>query len=202
MVGKTAALKNASGSVVVVGTVESAETYWNGIRIGGVDSNTGGAIDVRGRTGEVVLKPPFFQGATVYGASDLSGLTLVYFNDSNIYTRFSSSGISLDGLIGTGGQGSTFAGSSFSIGSITLLHKEETFAKTTVTGQSWVSANSYIICKPLGLTSEDHDAEDAIIEGMKFEIYNIVPGTGFDVLGFAADGTYGKYKIKCIDMGS
>lgn len=196
MEGLTVALRNASGSVVVVGTVDRAETYWNGNPTGGINSNTGGAIDIFGRTADIVIKPPFYHGSTSYNAADLSGLTLVYFNDSNIYVRLLNSGISMDGKLGTGGW--TFAGSSFSISSIDLLHKEESFATVTVTGQSWVNANSYIICKPLGLTSEDHDAEDAIVEGVRFETYNIVPGVGFDVVGHAPEGTYGKYKIKCL----
>ena len=196
MEGLTIALKNASGSISVVGTVDRAETYWNGVPTGGVNANTGGAIDLFGRTADVVLKPPFYHGSTSYNASDLLGLTLIYFNDSNVYIRLLDSGITRDGQFGTGGL--TFAGSSFSVNSLTLLHKEESFATTSVTGQSWVTANSYIICKCLGLTSEDHDAEDAIVEGVRFETYNIVPGVGFDIIGHAPEGTYGKYKINCL----
>jgi hypothetical protein len=61
-----------------------------------------------------------------------------------------------------------------------------------------VAADSYIECKVLGITSADHTPEDAILEGVKFEINNIVAGTGFDIMGYASEGTYGKYTIKCL----
>jgi hypothetical protein len=50
----------------------------------------------------------------------------------------------------------------------------------------------------MGLTSADHTAEDAIIEGVQFEINNIVGGTGFDIIGHAPEETYGKYTIECL----
>ena len=79
-----------------------------------------------------------------------------------------------------------------------LLHKEETYVVKTVTGQAWATADSFITCKVLGLTSADHSPEDAIIEGVRFEINSIVPGVGFDIIGHAPEGTYGKYQIKCL----
>jgi hypothetical protein len=50
----------------------------------------------------------------------------------------------------------------------------------------------------LGLTTADHTPEDAILEGVRFEIDNIVAGTGFDIIGHAPEGTYGKYSVKCL----
>jgi len=84
------------------------------------------------------------------------------------------------------------------IQSQTLLHKEETYRVKTVTGLSWVSSSSFITCKIMGSTTTDHDAEDAILEGVTFEINNIVNGVGFDIIGHAPNGTYGKYTIKCL----
>jgi hypothetical protein len=49
----------------------------------------------------------------------------------------------------------------------------------------------------VGLTSSDHTVEDAILDGIKFDINNIVVGTGFDIVGHALEGTYGKYSIRC-----
>jgi hypothetical protein len=40
----------------------------------------------------------------------------------------------------------------------------------------------FISCKVMGLTSGDHTPEDAILEGVQYEINNIVPGTGFDII--------------------
>lgn len=86
------------------------------------------------------------------------------------------------------------------INSTTVYHQEETYAVKTVTGQTWVTADSYITCKVLGITTADHTPEDAILEGVQFEINNIVAGTGFDIIGHAPEGTYGKYTVKCIEQ--
>lgn len=86
------------------------------------------------------------------------------------------------------------------INSTTVYHQEETYAVKTVTGQTWVTADSYITCKVLGITTADHTPEDAILEGVQFEINNIVVGTGFDIIGHAPEGTYGKYTVKCIEQ--
>jgi hypothetical protein len=82
----------------------------------------------------------------------------------------------------------------------TVYHQDATYVVKTVTGQSWVAADSYITCKVLGLTTADHTPEDAILEGVQFEINNIVVGTGFDIIGHAPEGTYGKYTVKCIEQ--
>ncbi len=79
-----------------------------------------------------------------------------------------------------------------------VRHKEGTYAIKTITGQTWVTANSFITCEVMGITTTDHTPEDAIVEGVKFDIYNIVAGTGFDIIGHAPEGTYGKYTVKCL----
>lgn len=85
-----------------------------------------------------------------------------------------------------------------SIASSSVYNQEETYVTKTVTGQAWVAADSYIVCNVLGLTTADHTPEDAILEGVKFNINNIVAGTGFDIIGHAPEGTYGKYTVKCL----
>jgi hypothetical protein len=132
---------------------------------------------------------------TGYTAEDALSLSLVVFNDTgNTYTRLVGSGIPGDGAT----AGILFAGATFAVTGLTLWHQEESYAVKSVTGQSWVTASSFITCKVLGNTTADHDAEDAILEGVRFEINNIVAGVGFDIIGHAPEGTYGKYKIKCI----
>jgi hypothetical protein len=172
------------------------------------------------RNVDIVMRGPFTQGATSYSVDDLLGMSLVTFNDKNIYTRIASSGVSGDGgfiylagISAGGPAGLTFsgryvfdsgagitynAGLTFNISGLYKVHKEDTHAITTVTGQSWVTANHYIQCRTMGLSSVDHDAEDAIIEGVRFEINNVVAGVGFDIIGHAPEGTYGKYMVKCI----
>ena len=85
-----------------------------------------------------------------------------------------------------------------SIESTVLYHQEETYVIKTLTGITWVTENMFLTCKVLGLISEDHTPEDAILEGVNFEINNILGGTGFDIIGNAPEGTYGKYTIKCL----
>lgn len=191
--GKTAALRNAGGTVSIVGTVYSSSTYWNGGVTYG--TGTGAGILPFNRSVDVEMQPPFSQGSTAYYASDLVGLSIVYLYDENIYTRLSPSGLSLDGF----SAGTTFGGgATFAISGLTLVHCETSDTILSVTGQSWVSADSFITCKCLGLTSDDHDPEDAMLEGVRFEVQNIVAGVGFDIIGHAPNGADGKYKIKCI----
>jgi len=180
-------LQNETGSISVTGTVESAESYWDG-------TVSNGAIDPLKRSADIVMKPPF---SGSYTAEDLLGLTLTIFRNDNVYTRLYGSGIVDDGYT----AGTTFGGGvTFAATSLALNHTEETFVTKTITGQSWVTADSFITCKVLGLTSNDHEPEDAILEGVRFEINNIVAGVGFDVIGHAPEGTYGKYNIECLGI--
>ena len=86
----------------------------------------------------------------------------------------------------------------YTFGTQEVIDREATYIIKGITGQSWVAADSFISCKVMGLTSADHTAEDAILEGVQFEINNINPGVGFDIIGHAPNGTYGKYTVKCL----
>jgi hypothetical protein len=173
LAGSTATIQRTNESIVVVGTVESIEWYKN--------SNVN-AISPTGYF-TILMKPPFYNyntPGTTYTAENIIGLTL---------ERFS------------GGLGAAPPPNFDPVGitgSVTLVHMEESYAILGVTGQSWVAADTFITCKVLGLTTADHDPEDAILEGVRFEINNIVAGSGFDLIGHAPEGTYGKYKIKCL----
>lgn len=195
IVGKTASLRNSSGTVNITGKVYSADSYWDGGVTYNVGVMTGGSPLVNSRSVDVEMRSPFTQGATTYYAEDLTSLSIVYFNDTNSYTRLLGSSIVGDGYT----AGLSFGGgATFSVSGLTLMHNESTDVVTTVTGLSWVTAQSFITCKCLGLTNDDHEPEDAILEGVRFEVENLVPGTGFDIIGHAPEGTYGKYKIKCL----
>lgn len=193
--GKTAALRNASGTVNITGKIYSADSYWNGGVTYSVGVMTGGSPLVNSRSVDIEMRSPFTQGVTTYYAEDLTSLSIVYLYDTNEYTRLLGSSIVGDGYT----AGLTFGGGqTFSVSGLTLMHNEGTDVVRTVTGLSWVTADSFITCKCLGLTNDDHEPEDAILEGVRFEVENIVPGTGFDIIGHAPEGTYGKYKIKCL----
>jgi hypothetical protein len=80
---------------------------------------------------------------------------------------------------------------------VTLSHTEATYVIKTITGKSWVTANSFVNCKIVGVTSADHTVEDALLDNVQFDINNMVPGVGFDIVGHAPNGTYGKYGVRC-----
>jgi hypothetical protein len=173
LVGTQAVIRRANDAQRVVGTVESADWYTTNPLPAGI----AGYLDI-------VLKPPFYDEAspaTTYTAEEAKAIaSLFYFGEIVADTTFDTVQI-------VGGAGFK-----------ELLHIEETYVTKGVTGQAWVTADSFITCKILGLTSDDHSPEDGIIEGVRFEINNIVAGVGFDIMGHAPEGTYGKYQIKCL----
>jgi hypothetical protein len=127
----------------------------------------------------IIMEPPFVGGSTTASGIIDEVINKVYI-DGTFYVNF-----------GTPEYWTN-------ITSQNVRHKEGTYAIKTITGQTWVTANSFITCEVMGLTSTDHTPEDAILEGVKFNIYNIVAGTGFDIIGHAPEGTYGKYTVKCL----
>jgi hypothetical protein len=72
---------------------------------------------------------------------------------------------------------------------------EGDIARTTVTGQPWVTAGSVILCNPFGGATVDHNPDDAIVEGLVAYAENIVPGVGFDVVIYAPQNSWGKYLV-------
>ena len=141
------------------------------------------ASDLNAWVVEITAKPPFkfnTTAETIYSSQ--------FFN--NLTASWTFGGLAFqDAWID--GDGAVFD-------NVEIIHKPETFVTKTLTGITWANASSFITCKVMGLTSADHTAEDAIIEGVQFEINNIVGGTGFDIIGHAPEGTYGKYTIECL----
>ncbi len=72
-------------------------------------------------------------------------------------------------------------------------------ASTTVTGQTWVTANSRIMCAPTmhATSSRAEGAEDAVVEGLTVAVHSRVVGTGFTVTAAAREGTTGVYQVVC-----
>lgn len=73
---------------------------------------------------------------------------------------------------------------------------EDGTATVTVTGQTWVTADSIITATAPAIASVDHDADDAALEGLTCHVGNIVVGTGFDITVSARDGTWGRFTIQ------
>lgn len=79
--------------------------------------------------------------------------------------------------------------------------ESDDLATTVVTGQTWVTANSRIMCAPTmhATTSRAEGAEDAAIEGLTVAVHSKVVGVGFTVTAAATSGlgTTGKYQVVC-----
>lgn len=72
-------------------------------------------------------------------------------------------------------------------------------ATATVTGQAWVSATSKILASVLAdAATADHDPDDAAIEEIQVTAQNIVAGTGFDLVAYAPEGTWGRYSAQWV----
>ena len=182
--GKTAQIMTTDGVTAFTVIVDSAFTY-----------TTGATSNTRYRNANFVVRAPFTIGLTTYSAEQVVQMGLTRYVDKNRYWRYEPSYISGDGAtagwIGSTG-GITFSAIQFGVVSI-----PEYYCTKTITGQSWVEQSSFIECRISGMTSDDHTAEDAVLDQVKFDINNIVPGVGFDIVAHAPEGTYGKYNIRC-----
>jgi hypothetical protein len=130
-----------------------------------------------GWSARLIVKPPF--------TGNISAET-IYLEPINFVSISGN-----DGLVSVDDTWTTIASSN-------IYHQEETYVIKTLTGITWATSSMFLNCKVLGLTSADHTPEDAILEGVRFEINNILGGIGFDIIGHAPEGTYGKYTIKCL----
>jgi hypothetical protein len=76
----------------------------------------------------------------------------------------------------------------------------DTTASVVITGQSWVSTSSVIVCSPTMLATADRadGAEDAVIEGLTVAAHSRIAGTGFTVTAAPYQGrAYGAFKVHC-----
>lgn len=62
----------------------------------------------------------------------------------------------------------------------------------------WVQAESIIVCSPAGVSTADHDPQDAVAEGITAQATNVVQGVSFDVQAEAPNGSWGRYVINAI----
>lgn len=68
---------------------------------------------------------------------------------------------------------------------------------TTVTGQSWVTSTSKIICSPFADGSGSTPIELAFASGQMATVSNRVVSTGFDLTLFNPYGAAGTFKFHC-----
>lgn len=77
---------------------------------------------------------------------------------------------------------------------------EESTASVTVSGLSWITSQSVITLAFAGTTADHETPDDAQVEGLTLVVGNLVPGQGFDILGYAPSGTWGTYAVTAIVM--
>lgn len=71
----------------------------------------------------------------------------------------------------------------------------ETDIATVNVDAEWVTNGSVILCTAAGVTTPDHDAEDAALEGITAVATNLNEGIGFDVIARAPQGSWGRFNI-------
>lgn len=64
---------------------------------------------------------------------------------------------------------------------------------------TWVTASSIIVVSP-GVASADHDAEDALLEGITASVTALSAGVGFTLTAHAPSGTWGRYNFNCAGL--
>lgn len=73
----------------------------------------------------------------------------------------------------------------------------QTVAQVTVTGQTWVSASSIIVCAPFAQTNDSQTIENYIAADLHAVAASRVAGTGFDVWVRNNYGATGIFKFHC-----
>jgi hypothetical protein len=75
----------------------------------------------------------------------------------------------------------------------------ESDTATVTVSAVWVTGSTKLVPSLAG-SSADHDAEDGLLEEIILTCTNIVGGVGFDVVGHAPNGTWGRYSINIIGV--
>lgn len=103
---------------------------------------------------------------------------------------------------GSGGGGVT--PSSVEAGFTTLMFAlsdttgPEDTSTLVVVSASWVGPDSSITATLCGSTTDHPDPEDGAIEGIVLSIGDIIPGTSFEIVGYAPQGSRGEYSVAYI----
>ena len=78
-----------------------------------------------------------------------------------------------------------------------LNNQEDSYAKSTITDTN-VKSTSAVIISIAGTSTIDHDPDDYQWDNISAYSTNIVDGIGFDIIGVAPNGSFGKYNINYI----
>lgn len=92
-----------------------------------------------------------------------------------------------DTLLGTSGGSGNGCTATIDFGS-----GESGDTSVVVTGQTWVTPSSVIVCNVLG--------EDARIQSITADVDTLVNGVGFTVRAHAPNGASGTYTVNCVGV--
>jgi hypothetical protein len=88
-------------------------------------------------------------------------------------------------------------GGSANVVEASLALTDTGYFAVTVTGQTWVTASSKVLCQPFGTTADGLTPETIAVAGLDAVAANLVVSTGFDVLVFNPRGLVGTVRFHC-----
>jgi hypothetical protein len=91
----------------------------------------------------------------------------------------------------SGGSGSV------NVAEVSITVSDFGLYSTTVTGQTWVTGTSKILCTPFGTTADGGTVELAAIADLQPTVGNLVAGTGFDLFVNNINGASGTFRFHC-----
>lgn len=107
--------------------------------------------------------------------------------------------VGTQGPPGTGGGGSTPHAEQTTVDFGNASGGEGDLAVVAVAA-AWVTNDSVIICNAAGVSTPDHDPQDAALEGITAIAANLNEGIGFDVVARAPQGSWGRFNINIIGV--
>jgi hypothetical protein len=80
---------------------------------------------------------------------------------------------------------------------VSIVLGDAGFYSTTVTGQSWVTGTSKIVCSTFGTTADGGTPELAAVAELEATVANRSAGVGFDLMIYNPHGASGTYRFHC-----
>ena len=100
-------------------------------------------------------------------------------------------------------SGDTTGGGSFSGGSVDTtiaVTSKGMYFTATVTGQTWVTTSSEIICNPFGTTADSLTPETVAVSNPRVTVSDRVAGTGFTIHVANPYGLEGTLRVHCVGI--
>jgi|GEM_PF-3040277 len=76
---------------------------------------------------------------------------------------------------------------------------DPSYVTITTVPAAWTTASTAAVVQPWAATA-DHEVEDAILEDIRFEIANRVPGVSFDIIARSPNGSTGAFIVRAVEV--